>query len=275
MQAHQSDSYAPPVDQLLTLGEAEMGVWPDYLGLGLHEEHCRELIRMATDESLAHAGRGSTELWAGVHAWRTLGQLRAESAIESLGNRLAESDIDDDWELQELPIVLAMMGPVAISKLIEVLEDSLADPWARASAVEGLVKVAVDHPQTREEIIEALMRRLRNVDSEVEEVITSVVSGLADLKATEAAPLMEQAFEADKVDTWLRGDWEDVQIDMGLLDQRKTPRPIYEVSPLRGNSPSMPPLQPLDHRAKNKAKELAKAKRKSAKESRKRNRKRK
>lgn len=264
--------YAAPVDQLLTLGKADSGDWPDYIGLGLRGEQIPELIRMVRDEELTTGGTNSTEIWAGVHAWRTLGQLRAESAIDPLGERLAESNLDDDWELQELPIVLAMMGPIATSKLVEVLEDVLADAWARSAAIEGLTKIARDHPQTRDEIVEALMRRLRDLESEDEDVVTAAVNGLANLKATEAAPLIEQAFASDKVDIWLRGDWEDVQIDMGLLDKRKTPRPSYKASSLWGNAATLPPD---DRRAKAKSKKSDKAKRKAAKESSKRNRKRK
>ena len=36
---------------------------------------------------------------------------------------------------------------------------------------------------------------------------------------------MEAAFAADKVDLSIRGDWEEIQIELGLLDERITPVP--------------------------------------------------
>ena len=78
------ESYAPPVDKLLTYGDAhEHGgkpqAWPEYLELGIGPEHIPDLIRMATDEELRWADSESLEVWAPIHAWRTLGALHAEA----------------------------------------------------------------------------------------------------------------------------------------------------------------------------------------------------
>ena len=43
---------------------------------------------------------------------------------------------------------------------------------------------------------------------------------------------MERAFVADRVDIGVQGDWEDVQIDMGLRHERETPKPDYAASTL-------------------------------------------
>ena len=58
-----------------------------------------------------------------------------------------------------------------------------------------------------------------------------LMSYLVDLKAVEAAPVMEKAFAADRVDISVQGDWEDVQIRLGLLDERLTPAPDYHLLP--------------------------------------------
>ena len=52
--------------------------------MGLGEADIAELIRMATDERLNNADGNSPEVWAPVHAWRTLAQLRAVVAVEPL-----------------------------------------------------------------------------------------------------------------------------------------------------------------------------------------------
>ena len=45
-----------------------------------------------------------------------------------------------------------------------------------------------------------------------------------DLQVMEALPLMEQAFAAHCVDMMVTGDWEDVQIELGLKAERETAR---------------------------------------------------
>jgi hypothetical protein len=39
--------------------------------------------------------------------------------------------------------------------------------------------------------------------------------------------VMERAFAADRVDISIPGDWEDVQVELGLIEERQTPRPQY------------------------------------------------
>ena len=54
---------------------------------------------------------------------------------------------------------------------------------------------------------------------------------------------MEQAFAADKVDISIQGDWEDVQIELGLLAERLTPQPHYVWLPeaqIRAEEPNSP-----------------------------------
>lgn len=66
------------MDQLLTLGTPGETWDPgaDYPALGITHEQVPELIRMATDTALNDMESGSVEVWAPLHAWRALGQLR-------------------------------------------------------------------------------------------------------------------------------------------------------------------------------------------------------
>src|SRR6516165_8330230 len=98
-----------PVDKLLILGKPESVVaqyWPNYLELGLSQDHIPELIRLATDlelrdpESEEKSEEEDPDFWAPVHAIRALGQLHAEAAVEPLVNLLAELKVDE-WMLEE------------------------------------------------------------------------------------------------------------------------------------------------------------------------------
>jgi hypothetical protein len=74
-----------------------------------------------------------------------------------------------------------------------------------------------------------------------------LVGPLRDLGAVESAPLMERAFAANRVDIGVQGDWEDVQIDMGLR-QAQTARASRQKAPptLDQVTPSMAATQ-ADH----------------------------
>src|SRR5258708_7350660 len=118
-------TYSAPVAQLLILGKPDISSkeenWLDYLGRGLNAEHIPDLIRMATDEQLNNADSESLEVWAPVHAWRALGQLRAEAAIEPLLELLREDEESgemNDWAIEELPEVYGMIGPAALPVLV-------------------------------------------------------------------------------------------------------------------------------------------------------------
>ncbi|MEJ2285766.1 MAG: hypothetical protein P8X85_19490 [Desulfobacterales bacterium] len=133
--------YAEPVKTLLTYGSCqEMSGWPNYLEIGFTHEHIPELIRMVTDRKLLWADQDSIEVWAPVHAWRTLGQLGAEEAIKPLIGLFSELS-EDDWASDELPEVMALFGAKAIQPLKEYLSDSSNNELARATAANCLEKI--------------------------------------------------------------------------------------------------------------------------------------
>jgi len=223
-------SYPPPVDKLLTLGDARNSIahWPNYLALGLGPEHIPDLIRMATDEKLNMADSNSLQVWAPIHAWRALGQLRAESAVEPLLGLLHRIDDDqDDWVGEEIPEVMGMIGPAAIPALEAYLADSSHGLWARVAASASLSEIGLRHPSSRAECVAALTRQLERYEENDEVINADVIAALIKLKAVEAAPVMERAFAARRVDNSVSGDWEDVQIEMGLRQTRETPQPNY------------------------------------------------
>jgi len=254
--------YPPPLDQLLALGAPEFGhrkVWLDYLAMGFTAEHVPELIRMVGDEEL---GTGDDEElddddvrpgeFAYVHAWRTLALLRAEAAIPLLVELM---ELDNDWAHEELPTVLGMIGPAAIDPLRTALGRWSLEvaPWAAGAAGSALVEVAQRFPETRDAVVEILARQLRWWGRHDPILNSMLIHDLVDLKAVEATPVIEEAFAADMVETDLDDDWEDVQVALGLLPARITPKPPYE-PPMRLSPRPMirivPPRPPVPKRPK-------------------------
>jgi HEAT repeat protein len=219
-----SASYSYPVSELLTFGDCRnFRGWPNYLELGLESEHVTELIEMATDEELNWANSESLEIWAPVHAWRALGQLRAPAAIEPL-LRLFHNIEDNDWASDELPEVYGMIGRAAIPALARYLDDASRGLWSRVTAAFALRRIATGDASARAECVEILSQQLERFAKNDPELNGFLISYLIDLRAVEATPSMECAFAADRVDLSIAGDWEDVQVELGLKTARETTR---------------------------------------------------
>ena len=222
--------YSHPVSQLLAIGDVRgQREWLDYPATyGLTLDHVPDLIRMMQDEGLNWANSESDEVWAPIHAWRTLGQLRAKSAIDAFIENLPNIDnYDNDWEQEDYPIVLAMIGPAAIPALTAYLANGENGIWSRIAAADALGKIGQRYPAARDECVAILTTQLEQHKQQDKSLNAIIILNLRNLDALESIPAIEAAFKADKVDLSLQGDWEEVQIKMGLLDERITPKPEY------------------------------------------------
>lgn len=271
-----SKDYSSPVSQLLTFGDCRgFREWPNYLDLGLGPEHADELIEMATDEELNWADPDDLGIWAPVHAWRALGQLRATVAIEPLLHLFHELE-DNDWASDELPVVYGMIGREAIPALSRYLEDERFGLYPHIAAAGGLEQIGLTDPSARAACVEALSRSLERFGENDPSLNGFLVGYLVDLQAVEAAPLMERAFVGGDVDLMVVGDWEDVQVELGLKASRETPR--ARTFPMLFDAPRQDTRKHDASRRKTSADEpaaKAKSKRKQARAARKKNRKRK
>lgn len=266
--------YPEPVAKLLTLGESEIHDEDDYLKMGFTRADIPELIRLVEDEELrslpwGENGEVPPEVYAQVHAWRMLGQLEAVEAIPALIRQLRWIDIDqDDYVGEEIPVVLGKIGAAAIQPCREALADRSKHEFERIAAGAALAEIGKQHPEARQACVQALMSTLENYRDDDETINAFTLSDLADLEAVEAAPLAKEIFEAECADESVMGDYEDFQVEVGLLEKRITPQ---QKELLMGGLMGLPGAR-TQNKA-NKAKK-EKAKRKQAKKARRRNRKR-
>ena len=221
--------YTAPVDQLLTIGEADLLTvekWPDYLALGIGPEHIPDLLRMANDEELNNAESDSVEVWAPVHAVRALGQLRDESTIEPLLKLLTVYE-DEGWVLEEMPGVFELIGPAAIPALSAYLADASHRIYTRGSASTALSTIAERYPEHRTVSIEAIARTLERFEENDPELNAFMIGDLARIKAVDTLPLIEKAFEAEKVDDFII-DLDYTLVRLGLKEPEEMPPLSFE-----------------------------------------------
>jgi hypothetical protein len=271
-------TYTEPVSKLLTLGRPDnRDNWLDYQSFGITRADIPELIRLLKDTDLRwmempddmSEEEDLTEWYGQIHAWRALAQLKAEEAISALLSIFQEIDeYGDDWYGEESFEVFPMIGPAAIRPLAEYLADTQHGTWARVAASESLQKMVEAHPETKAECVSAIVLALgKNKDND-EALNGSMISDLRQMDAArEHLDLIEQVFKSGNVDEFIDGDFEDLQIELGLREKRSKPR----LHPLlfRGDQIFVDNNHPIIKKATAKEKN----KRKQEKKSRKRNRK--
>lgn len=213
-------TYSSPVSELLTIGRPTGDVGDaDYSKYGIGTEHVPELIRLVQDQELALGDSESPVVYAQIHAWRALGQLRAEAAVESLLDLLAAQGDDadwNDWTTEEVPRVLGLLGPAAIPATVARLERRGREEWPSVYFAGALTEIAKRHPETRAEVVRELSRVLDTARDNDPGANGSVIADLLDLKAAEAWPVIEQAFATGNVDAGVAGDAAAVKWELGL-----------------------------------------------------------
>ncbi len=156
-------SYQEPLDRLMELGPepARRRTWPDYRHLGLTDRHAAALIGIATDPALHEAEEKDPAGWAPVHAWRALGPLGDPGPSTPL-LALLERETENAWVSEELPAVLGMIGPAALSGATLLLFDEALDEAVRIAAARVVAEVAHEYPERRDEGVAVLTKQLED-----------------------------------------------------------------------------------------------------------------
>lgn len=205
--------YPEPVAGLLAIGEPRTTrVDPQIAGLGLSQEHVPDLVRMAADPTLNNAPGDRPEVWAPYHAMQALKGLDAAAFVDDL---MPLVELEDDWFREELPELFGRIGQPALAPLRTYLADRSHDEWAHVLVERALGEIARQHPELRDEVVTILSDVLRAVEQYSEMACTFAMDVLVEIGAVEALPLIRRAFELDKIDTMVRGDWADILEQLG------------------------------------------------------------
>jgi hypothetical protein len=219
-------AYPPPLDRLFQFGNArDMLDWHegqrDYPAeLGLTGEHVPQLIAIAqswTDEEAWSDDEQDVARWAPVHAWRTLGQLRAAQAVAPLVEMLNVLEAGgDDWSLEEFPYVFGLIGEEAFEALDRFLRGDANTVYARVCAIHGLEQIAALHPEMRARCVAVLHEVLEGYRDQDPSLNAFLVSYLLELGASDSAELMERAYADDQVNESIAGAWGEARRKLGV-----------------------------------------------------------
>lgn len=221
--------YSPPIAQLLSYSNPHDNLkdWSLYLKLGISSEHVPELIRMVSDEELYQADAQGVKWGAPIHAWRILGQLQADAAIPTLVSvqkRWGDHEEWWEWTNEELPIVFQKIGAPAIPALADYLADKSQPVFPRGTAIGSIEQIGNQYPQHWSQCVTVLTNQLKAKSENKPELNGYLVVAQVDLNAVESASVIEQTFQADCVDEAFIGDWDEVQVRLGLKSRDQVPK---------------------------------------------------
>ncbi len=219
----------PKIQMLLTLGSPPNArKWPDYLAkYDFSAEDVPALLEIFTDEDIEQLSSDRPEVWAPLYAWRILGQLGSEDAIEPIVQSFDASH-EDDWALSELSGVIGMIGPAAISTLIEYWRQPGKDEFSYVMAMDALCEIAKQHPASRDQVIDIYIDYMNEPNKLADTLNGLLMACLMDLKATAAIDGIRHLFALNCVDISCAGDLEEVENSLGLRTKRSTPKPSWE-----------------------------------------------
>lgn len=263
--------YPPPLEQLnaLQVDESARPASVEYRALGIEQKDVPALIRILADRRYDTAFMPAA--WAPLHAWRALGELRAVEAVEPMVALFDRYD-DDDWVLEDVPRALALIGAPAIPALARHMAERKHIVWSRIAAADALREIARQYPDVRAECVAILAGQLGEFAGDDAGFNGLLIHDLLELQAVESAPVIEAAYAAERVELEINGDWEDVQVELGLLPARITRRPRYRPAQFDLLPREAAPQQPARSRSRS---VTEKRRKKIAKQSRRRNRRRK
>ncbi len=211
--------YSLPVAKLFDCGDPRELSYQIAYGLefGLTEEHVPELLQVLYDPKFNQLDSERSAVWAPLHAWRALSELRALEAIEPLLDFMLIADEHEDyWFSEDLPELMVKFGPVALEPLAARLASPDYSDFSRIIYTEALEKLAIASPETRSQCVQILSQQLEPATSQDPGLNGFIIASLVALDATDAVPLIEKAFAADAVDPMVVGDWERVARDLGV-----------------------------------------------------------
>jgi hypothetical protein len=201
--------------------------WMDYRKeFGISDKDVPTLIDIFDDKALLDFPNDSAEVWAQVHAWRALGQLKSEAAITPIISSFTYL-YNDDCALTEIQEVLGMIGQAAIMPLSTTLRRTAENEFEYVLAIDSLGKIAEFHPESRAEVLQVFKDYMQAPYQEFDTLNGILMGTLLDLQAVELIDEIRHLFELDCVDFSCAGDLEEIEIELGMRDERSTPKPNY------------------------------------------------
>ncbi|MBX3403883.1 MAG: hypothetical protein KF699_10785 [Phycisphaeraceae bacterium] len=250
--------YPPSIARLLTLGPpgGAVSAWRhapflDYAAMDIAESSVPELLRLMTDRELWVAEE--PECFGPVHAARALVGIIGAAAFKPLVNQMRWlCRIDDDLWMEDMPNLLLKMGPEIIEPSAAIAMDQREDFGVRIYLWNNLEDLAKAYPECRPRVVKRLLEALKYARYGEPGITGSAISMLVQLNVSEAAPMIEAAFDTGRVDEMCCGKRDRVMQEIKMTPDVYAAHREQEMEKLRRemrdweNSGSALPLDDLE-----------------------------
>lgn len=216
------EPYTPPLAQLLTMGPpgGTIAAWrhaafADYAAMGIAETSVPGLLRMMTDRDLALGEEPAC--YGPVHAARALVGFVGAAAFKPIVDQMRWlCRIDDDGWLEDMPNLLVRMGPEVIEPSAAIAMDRREHFGVRIYLWNNLEDLAKAYPECRARVVKRLLEALKYARYGEPGITGSAISMLVELGVSEAAPMIEAAFDTGRVDDMCCGKREKVMLEIKM-----------------------------------------------------------
>jgi len=196
----------------------------NYAELGFSRDDIEGLIEIALDEDLElYNSSVEKERYIPCHAITALGQFEAVEALDRLLERL-EFFHKDDYYREAVLYYIRKISYLKLDVLIEYFLDREKYPGLRVLVVEG-IEEALNRDDILDEKAEKAFVEYLQRDDELDDFLNPMVIfmllGITDDKYID---LIREVFETKPVNIYYDGDFEDVEIRLGLREERSKPR---------------------------------------------------
>lgn len=200
------------------------GSWSEDFDAFLQTDDIPLLIGIALSDDIHNTQRNINYL-----ALAALRRYADPDMLPALIIWLAREALDEDGIAYEISDIFIKIGPPAVDVLLQFAQKTLIDDFKEVFFSHAAV-TSMQHDQyRRSDIIVALKKtieyRLKHrpvVD------LTLLLLTLLDLRPIDELDFFREMYQPDKVDFGICGDWEDIEIELGLRETRSTPKPDYQ-----------------------------------------------
>jgi hypothetical protein len=166
------------------------------------EEAIPYLIKLATAEEYWNIEIGKDySIWApicAIHILSVIGGKESCNAIEEAIRKYY--DDTEDWLTEDMPSVLAALGPDSSDMLERMVKDRNMDIWVRDGTARALLMISKKYPQTRKKAIQILIDAIASEqDTSARTLLLEV---LIEFKDKESMPFIKSLFDRKLVDTF-------------------------------------------------------------------------
>ena len=230
--------YDGRVAKLLTLGRdiltrVDRYSYVEKFGFG--QEDVPQLLKLANDMQIYNYDYSDIpedeglEFFGVIHAWNVLSELEVPEAKELFIEVIENGDDEDydEWILSDFRRLIKPYRKEMYEFFVERSQLEEYNVWTRLEYIEAIGDMLRAKEVTQEKVDAYIVKMLSSSDNKI--VNATVISLCMDEKFTHHYELIKECFERNAVDIDHIGDLEDVEIEMGLREERETEKELTEM----------------------------------------------